>query len=328
MSTILEALEAGDAARCLTLLQQSQTDINDKDDDGATVLHLALLHHLDEVVAAVLARPDFSGRGTQTTYTKESPLHIAAALGNLSAVTDLLRTATAEQLNARDRASYTALHLAVRGEHVDIVAELLGRGDLNRDATDRHGWRAIDQANARCSSRDGRTIRLLLLGAGAPERKEVHIVGTRPVPESAEALPEELRKYELYMSVFPCLASQDGLPMGFPHPASQDCPPGGEVDHLGSESASASDAAAAPEEQAGPSTSVACGTSQPKRRTRRGRGGQRRWAAGHAQQSGDQPNSFSIPDTNSDLFFPVDWHALSFRKVIAIAARFAQSAWA
>lgn len=110
--------------------------------------------------------------------------------------------------------------------------------------------------------------------------------------------------YALYASVLPCLASQDGLPMGFPYLASQDGLPMGEVDHLGFESDSASDAAAAPVEQAGPSTNVEFGTSQPKRRTRRGRGGQRRWAAGHAEQSGEHATSFSIPDTNSDLFFP------------------------
>lgn len=293
-STLLEAAHACDAERCLALLRLPSTSVNAKvhaakageclewAEEGATVLHLALLNDLDEVAAAILARSDFTERGT-SMVTDETALHIAAALGKTSALRELLRTATTEELNARDGLSYMALHLAVRGLHIECVAELLSRQDLLRDATDRHGNRALDQAEGRSDSSAGRAIRLLLIGAGAPQKTHVLIVEKPEVPREAAGMPDDMQKLAV---VFQSLRCRDGSPMG--------------------EGGLSEAADAASGMQAGSSADFEPQTTQSQRRTRRGRGGQRRWAAMQSQQSGmtEQPDDLSIPDTASDLFFP------------------------
>lgn len=293
---LLQAAEAGDAERCLALLQEPSIDINAKGTEDETVLHIALLKDLDEVATAILARPDFSERGAKM-ITKETALHIAAGTGKTSALRELLRTATKEELNARDCISYTALHSAVRYEHIECVSELLGRRDLNRDARDGHGNCALDQAEARSFSSKGRAIRLLLLGAGAPQKTHVVIVGDPQVPLGAENMPDDMK---VALVVHQSLRCQEGKPMG------DEARSESTADAACSGHASSS-VDVAP--QAGSSSEFAPQATQPQRqrRTRRGRGGQRRWAASQAQQTDDteQPGwDVSIPDTSSELFFP------------------------
>lgn len=67
-------------------------------------------------------------------YDDRGPLHMAAWHGRLEIVKLILASpeVSAEAVNARDKFGYTALHLAVRSEHVEVVRAITTDTSLAR----------------------------------------------------------------------------------------------------------------------------------------------------------------------------------------------------
>lgn len=105
-------------------------DLNVKNADGETALHLAALYGKSDFAKILV------DAGVDVFALDENagtPAHDACASGRIDVVRAIFGAAdalgrTRELLDARDEDGETPLHLAARGEHADVVRYLLSRG--------------------------------------------------------------------------------------------------------------------------------------------------------------------------------------------------------
>ena len=118
---MVHALKEHDLERVSQLLEQG-ADINERDLDGDTVLHVACYEGLTKVVQQLLGR---YARPNATDKSGRTPLHVAAKRGHLDIV-ELLLDHRAKVL-AKDEYGNTPLSEAAEGGHRDIVKLLRSR---------------------------------------------------------------------------------------------------------------------------------------------------------------------------------------------------------
>lgn len=109
------------------------TDMNSRDTNGLTALHIAAIYQTDVIAQTLLtlgASHDVTAKANQT------PLYYAARYNNSDVLHALLDAGA--DINAQDEIGNTALHVAVYMGHATTVQELLLRGASknleNRDA--------------------------------------------------------------------------------------------------------------------------------------------------------------------------------------------------
>ncbi|CEM21054.1 unnamed protein product [Vitrella brassicaformis CCMP3155] len=97
--------------RMVGLLHEKKAShvITARDRDGRIALHHAAKAASRDIVSALCSSEDVK---CQDTIWKQTPLHQAAAFGNLSGLDELLKIVDRDALLLRDSASRTALHLA------------------------------------------------------------------------------------------------------------------------------------------------------------------------------------------------------------------------
>ena len=127
MPTVRQQLNQAILAADLTLLKQilasEQFDLNAVDENGSTLLMVAIEAGHLAIVETLLSKgasPHFVGAYGRT------PLMLAAASGHADVVNLLLTAGVA--IDAKDFAAWTALFLAARGGNAAIVAALLSKG--------------------------------------------------------------------------------------------------------------------------------------------------------------------------------------------------------
>lgn len=103
------------------------------DKDGMTPLHHAVLNGKIEALTLLIERCDSLG---EAMFIRDgsgmSPLHWAAGLNDVECARELLKHASAKDVNLRDTSGETALHMAVRNGNIEITRELLAqRADPN-----------------------------------------------------------------------------------------------------------------------------------------------------------------------------------------------------
>ena len=117
-----EAAYADDLAAVKTYLAQG-ADIDARDRDGDTPLHLAAIKAGPAVIAALVAAGADPNAGSTDGNT---PLFNAAEHGNLPAVKALL--AASANVNARNKDGHTPLFYAIDQGHLPVVEALLAAG--------------------------------------------------------------------------------------------------------------------------------------------------------------------------------------------------------
>jgi len=118
----------------LPVLLASRPRVNEPDFDGGTPLHRAAELNVDVVVfeALIAAGADVNARNR----AQETPLHITARESYLDAAEVLIRERA--DVNARDLIQATPLHYAAMADSVPIARALLMQG-ADRDAMDHKG---------------------------------------------------------------------------------------------------------------------------------------------------------------------------------------------
>jgi ankyrin repeat protein len=142
----------------LTLLQTPDIDVNARNQNGQTPLHLAALNGRTETVNALLQAP---GIDVNTVDNNSStPLHLAALNGRTETVNALLG-APGIDVNAPNDRGGTPLHLAALNGRTETVNALLGAPGIDVNAPNDRGGTPLHFA-----ARYGRTeIVNALLGA-------------------------------------------------------------------------------------------------------------------------------------------------------------------
>jgi len=120
-------------------LKQYGVDINAKDEEGRTVLHVAAANNDDEAICRLV---ELGVKRKLQDHKGQTALHAAAAAGHTRAVELLLELAA--DINAKDKAGWTAVSHAEFNDHFDLADRLVGLG-----GSDPHGMRNDTRRTAR-----------------------------------------------------------------------------------------------------------------------------------------------------------------------------------
>ncbi|XP_071444003.1 alpha-latrotoxin-Lg1a-like [Hetaerina americana] len=117
------------------LMNNNSTDINIKDGNGYTPIHIAAEAGHDKFIELLI---EHGADVNEKTNSEElTPLHIAAYKGYESTVTTLMRTNSIE-VNAKDKEGFTPLHSAVLGG-VPVVQVLISDNTTDVNAKSNYG---------------------------------------------------------------------------------------------------------------------------------------------------------------------------------------------
>jgi hypothetical protein len=116
------------------------TDVNAKDENGQTPLHIAICGGQREEVELLIAKgADINAKDN----SGQTPLHYAAVLGQKEVVELLI--AKGADINARGTNAWTPLHWAAMKGQSETARVLIAKGaDVN--AKDKHGWTPLHDA--------------------------------------------------------------------------------------------------------------------------------------------------------------------------------------
>jgi len=110
-----------------------------QDHSGSTPLHLSAIGVHKEVVRRLLELGATDGKAKAETAIEDKmgnvPLHLAAQKGNMGIV-KLLLDADPDQISSANGRGSTPLHLAILGNHTEVVRMILGKLKSDRKATD------------------------------------------------------------------------------------------------------------------------------------------------------------------------------------------------
>ncbi|MDR2807022.1 MAG: ankyrin repeat domain-containing protein [Puniceicoccales bacterium] len=113
-------------------------DINAKNRDGFTPLHLALIDNHPEIVKFLLERPEIN-INIRTDALDGTPLHLAVIFDNPPEIVKLLLARPEIDINAIDIFGGTLLHMAAESDKIEIVEFLLKQSEMDINAKDGYG---------------------------------------------------------------------------------------------------------------------------------------------------------------------------------------------
>ena len=123
------------------LLKSKDFDVNMEDFRGVTVLHYAAELDDFELIKMILSQQPRAKINAKTLEMMSTPLMIAAGNGKTKALEILLENGA--DTSCQNASGYTALMLAVEGEHEDCVDILLEKGNCNIKIQNFYGVNAL-----------------------------------------------------------------------------------------------------------------------------------------------------------------------------------------
>lgn len=183
-TAVFEAIAAGDIAEVTRLVREDPARLQARDASGASVLLAAAYRMKADVVgtlvdlgapidlfeAAVLGRVDRITEILRATPARVSeyapdgftPVALAAFFGQAAAATTLIAAGADVNAAAQNPLKVTALHAAVAGRRLDIVAAVLAAG-ADANAQQQAGFRPMHEAASQANT----ALAELLLAHGA-----------------------------------------------------------------------------------------------------------------------------------------------------------------
>ena len=126
------------------LMVRNQAKIKERDEKGWTALHYAAHYGY---IGLIERFADKEIPTNVTTFKKETPLHLAIRVSNLTATDTLLRGQGRSCVFSTDSYSQEPLHHAVRVRNTDIVSLLISNG-ANVSSKNAFGWKPLHIAVA------------------------------------------------------------------------------------------------------------------------------------------------------------------------------------
>ncbi|KAL2675550.1 hypothetical protein Neosp_011737 [[Neocosmospora] mangrovei] len=126
----------------LSRILKGGAQVNAKDADGETALHLAAANGLFEAAKMLI---EYKANVSEPDSEKRQPLHRACSNGDVGVVNLLLRNGASTQITEED--GWSPLHMASRYGHTEVIRALLTADKANIDATERlESWTALHVA--------------------------------------------------------------------------------------------------------------------------------------------------------------------------------------
>ena len=125
LQQLFEACKSGDEDKVASIIASRYADLNCKDEEGLTSLHIAIYNNHPSVVTRLL-----DNRDVKLTVTSDhnggTGLHGACYFNHVSIIKIFAqhKRCTPEILNMKNKTGESALMMAVRDGHVDSVKEL------------------------------------------------------------------------------------------------------------------------------------------------------------------------------------------------------------
>lgn len=95
----------------------------EQDEDGFTKLHIAILHHIEPAINALISHAPDPSHLNIRNFCGQTALHLAVILGQHTTVTRLINGGA--DVNVRDNRCNTALHLACLNENAHCVQSII-----------------------------------------------------------------------------------------------------------------------------------------------------------------------------------------------------------
>ncbi len=137
--TLYKASFTNDVEMARSLIAEGDSDVNARDAQGSTPLHMAAVMGSAEVARLLIT----AGANLEARNDVGTPLHVAVSYGQMEVVRLLIEAGAS--VNAQDQTGRTPLHEAVSIGKADIVSLVLERGAHVNARTDR-GTTAMDTA--------------------------------------------------------------------------------------------------------------------------------------------------------------------------------------
>jgi ankyrin repeat protein len=215
------------------LLKHYLVNVNAKNNDGDTPLHLAVIEKHSEMVRLLAKKK----RGTGLEIKNEegyTALHLAAQEAPLAVVESLLSACNRDvNVDVKDNGNgYTALHWAVNRNRPEIVKLLLGQGAIEIDAQDKNGstplhvaihsslaFIDIQDANDEIKDKNLEIIKLLLASGARVDIPDEYkhmvldLVNVRPKaisPEIIELVNSQIERQQRTRELFELIFSKFG----------------------------------------------------------------------------------------------------------------------
>jgi len=139
VASIYEAAKLGDLDRISVLLEQG-TDLNAKDEDGQTALHVAVSNKRKDVAELLIDK----GADVNAKSNKGYPPLYSAIWNNDANIVEILVAKGADVTYTPEK-DYPPLHYAVWSENLDMARVLVNNG-AKWDVKDQDGWTAFRYA--------------------------------------------------------------------------------------------------------------------------------------------------------------------------------------
>ncbi|XP_045181142.2 NF-kappa-B inhibitor alpha-like isoform X2 [Mercenaria mercenaria] len=119
-SMSLQSLDSVSSAQSTQESQEIEIDLYRRDEDGDTILHVAIVSLLDETAGALIHLADDAKCLNIQNYLLQSPLHLSVLTGQVEIVRDLISKGA--DVTLRDQQGNTPLHIACRKGDRDAVS--------------------------------------------------------------------------------------------------------------------------------------------------------------------------------------------------------------
>ena len=146
-----EACMNGDIAKVQDLIATSSNlkqDLIQRDLDERTPLHWATSLSHTEIITILLSHMQGIDLDTLVDEAGWTPVHIAASVGNLQILKQFVERVPRPDLDLQTKQGVTALHLAVRKRHMELVKYLLLDEHVSTRIRDSKGQIALHRAAA------------------------------------------------------------------------------------------------------------------------------------------------------------------------------------
>lgn len=149
-TAIQEAIIHGAAPVAVYLISVKGVDVNARDSEERTCMHLAAASGKPEIVSALLAQKALAGQVMERDMNGQTPIHLAAEQTLSDCMSAFIDSGVKLDVMIPDKDGNTALHLAARNGSARSITRMLSLPNVDVNVKNNHGDTPLHFAAKRC----------------------------------------------------------------------------------------------------------------------------------------------------------------------------------